>query len=173
MTSVNTPLSWKTTLLFVTLATLFILLIGWLAIWGALPIKMSIEYTDLEFEFIQFWILLAFLSGMLLPFIGFFVFLRVPEARKVFGFYFLVLIIQIISEIIFSIILFPSIVVLVGTIYSTYRLWQLWQAKQLIVRTSRLGVVRRRLLGGLLWLLLFFWLSNLIVLLVLPWQIIL
>lgn len=40
---INHPLSWKTTISFLSLATLLILLISWLTISGALPIKMAME----------------------------------------------------------------------------------------------------------------------------------
>ena len=70
---INTPLNWRTTLSFVAFATLLILLIGWLIINGTLPVKLAINYSDWASKFIQFWVVLAILIGILLPGIAFFV----------------------------------------------------------------------------------------------------
>lgn len=167
--SINAPLSWKTTLSFITLATLLILLTGWLTMSGSLPIKMNISYSNWESNFIQFWVGVAILIGILLPGTAFFVLIRHSDLRKVLSLYLFVLIIQIMTEQVLSSMFFPSIVVTIGTIYTAFRLWQLWQSQQLVAATTQLGIRSRWLLGSLLWLMLLFWLSNLIMLLVLAW----
>lgn len=167
--SINAPLTWKTTFSFVTLATLLILLIGWLTINSTLPVKLVIDYSDWAIKFIHFWVVLAILIGLLLPGIAFFVWIRQKELRLVLGSYLLVLIIQIVTEQILSSVLFPSIVVVIGSIYTAFRLWQLWQGQQLMTITAQPGTRSRTIMGSLLWLLLLFWSSNLIMLLVVAW----
>lgn len=167
--AINAPLTWKTTLLFVTLATLLIWLIGLLTINGALPVKLVIDYSDWASKFIQFWVVVAILIGLLLPGIALFVWSRHSDLRRVLGLYLLVLIIQIVTEQVLSSVLFPSIVVVIGSIYTAFRLVQLWQGQQLMTTIDQPGTRSRTIIGGLLWLLLLFWSSNLIMLLVLAW----
>lgn len=168
-----TPLNWKTTISFLSLATLLTLLIGWLTISGVLPIKMAINYSQKESNFIQVWIVIAIVVGLLLLTIAFSVWSRHPEPRKILGFYLLVLLVQIVTEQVLSGVLFSSIVVAIGTIYTAFRLWQLWQGQKLLAANSQTVVPHRKLMYVLLWLILLFWLSNLIMLLVLPWRLIL
>ena len=163
------PFGWKTALSFVALATLLILLIGWLTISGALPVKLVINYSDWASRFIQFWIVAAISIGLILPGIAFLVWIRHPEPRLILGLYLLVLIIQIATEHVLSSVLFPSIVVITGSIYTAFRLWQLWQGQQLMIRVAQTGTHSRTIMRGLLWILLLFWSSNLLVLLVLVW----
>lgn len=166
---VSAAFRWKIILSFVLLATLLILLIGQLVISGALPIKMVMGYSNSEANFIQLWVKVAVLIGILLPLIALLIWIRHPESRNVFGFYLLVLIIQIVTEQLLSKMLFPSIVVMIGTIYTGFRLWQLWQGLQLVTTAYRLGTRSRSLLNGVVWLLLLFWSINLVVILVLSW----
>lgn len=116
---------------------------------------------------------IAIFVGILLPRTAFFVWIRHPEPRKVLGFYLLVLSVQIVTEQVLSRALFPSIVVAIGTIYTAFRLWQLWQGQKLLATNSQTVVPHRKLMYVLLWLILLFWLSNLLMLLVLPWRLIL
>lgn len=169
---INHPLSWKTTISFLSLATLLILLISWLTISGVLPIKMAIDYSPKESNFIRIWVFIAIFVGILLPGTAFFAWIRHREPRKVLGFYLLVLLVQIVSERVLSRVLFSSIVVPIGTIYTVFRLGQLWQGQKLLAAHSHV-VPYRKLMYVLLWLILLFWLSNLIMLLVLPWRLIL
>jgi hypothetical protein len=105
--NVNAPLTWKTTLSSVILATLIILLVGWLTISGTLPVRLAINYSDWGSKFIQVWVVVAILIGLLLPGIAFFVWIRQKELRQVLGLYLLVLIIQIVTEQVLSTVLFP------------------------------------------------------------------
>ncbi|MBD6615197.1 hypothetical protein FNW02_04855 [Komarekiella sp. 'clone 1'] len=168
MKSANAPLTWKTTFSFVSLVTLIVLLIGWLTSAGVLPIKRVIDYSDTEVKFIQVWIWLAIAIGLLLPGIAFLIWINRPEPRNILGFYLLVLIIQIVSEQVFSSIWFPSLVVPIGILYTAFRLWQLWQGQKLIRITTQLSRLNHTMMSGLLWLSILFWASNLIMLLVLP-----
>lgn len=165
--SIKTSLTWKTTFSFVTLATLLILLIGWLIKNNALPVKTVINYNTWETNFIQVWIWVAIVVGLILPSIAFLVWIRRPEPRKILGFYLLVLLVQIITEQVLSSLLFPSLLVIIGTIYTIYRLWQLWQGQQLVSTNTQLNTPNWKILRSLLQLLLLFWSINLIILLVL------
>lgn len=164
--SINTSLTWKTTFSFITFATLLILLIGWLIKNHVLPVKAVIDYSAWETNFIQFWIWAAIVVGLLFPGIAFLVWLRHPNPRKILGFYLLVLLVQIITEQVLSGILFPSLLVIIGTIYTVYRIWQLWQSQQVVNINPQLNRFSQRLIKSLLQLLLIFWSINLIVLLV-------
>lgn len=161
-------MTWKTALSFVALATLLTVVAGWLVSAGILPIKQNINYTDAGLQFIRVWIWLAIAIGLILPGVAFFVWINHPEPRKIFGFYLLVLIVQIMTEQVVSSIWLPSLVVLIGTIYTAFRLWQLWQGQQLL-KTNQ-NQLSYKPISGLLWFLFLFWLSNLIILLTLGWS---
>ena len=165
--SIKTSFTWKPTLSFVTLATLIILLIGWLIKNNLLPVKTVINYSTWETNFIQFWLWVALVVGLLFPSIAFFVWMRCPEPRKILGFYLLVLLVQIITEQVLSSVWFPSLVVIIGTIYTIYRLWQLWHGQQIVNTNDQLNAANQRILRSLLQLLLLFWSINLTILLVL------
>jgi hypothetical protein len=165
----NELFSWKITLSFVSVVTLIILLIGWLITHDALPLSQVIHYSEPEANFIRLWVKIALAIGVLLPVIGFMIWIRDRDSRKVLGFYLLVLIIQIVTEQILSSVWFPSIVVIVGTLYTIFRLWQLWQGQQLIASTPQLGTDSSTILKGLLWFMLLFWFSNILMLLIVAW----
>lgn len=169
----NHPLSWKPTISFLCLATLLILAVGWLTISGVLPMEMVIDYSNSQSQFIRNWVKMAIFVGILLPVTAFLLWLGHPTPRRILGFYLLVLIIQIVTEQVLSGVLFSSIVVTIGTIYTAFRLWQLWQGQKLLANDTQAVVPYQKLLEVLLWLILLFWLSNLVMLLVLPWPIIL
>jgi hypothetical protein len=169
---VNDPFSWKTTI-SLSLATLLILVISWLTISGVLPIEMVINYSNSQFHFLRVWVIIAIFVGILFPATAFLLWLGHPVPRKILGFYLLVLITQIVTEQVLSGVLFSSIVVAIGTIYTAFRLWQLWQGQKLLASDTQAVVPYQKLLQVLLWLILLFWLSNLVMLLVLPWPIIL
>jgi hypothetical protein len=165
--SISTPLTWKTTFSFVTFATLLILLIGWLIKNHVLPVKTVIDYSAWVTNFIQFWIWVAVVVGLLFPGMAFLVWLRYPEPRKILSFYLLVLVVQIITEQVLSSILFPSLLVIIGIIYTVYRLWQLWQSQQVVNKNTQLNTFSQKILKSLLQLLLLFWSINLLVILLL------
>lgn len=161
------PMTWKTSLIFVTLATVITILVGWLIAAGLLPIHQTIEHSDAGLKFIQAWVQLAIAIGLVLPTIAFIVWFKHPESRTIFGFYLLLLVIQILTERIVSSVWLSSLVVVIGTLYTAFRVWQLWQGIQLIKTTQKQS--KYKLVKGILWLLLLFWSSNLIILLTLAW----
>lgn len=165
--------TWKKTLLFVAGTTLLLVAIDWLILSDILPIEKTINYSILQANFIQAWIKLAVVIGLLLPIIALFVWWRYLEPRKVLGFYLVVLIVQIAAEMILSRVLFPSLVVMSGTIYTAFRIWQLWQGQKLVKAGVQINSESPTIFSSLLWLLLLFWSSNLIVLFVVSWPTIL
>ncbi|WP_333394020.1 hypothetical protein [Microcoleus sp. Aus8_D2] len=134
-----------------------------------MPIAKTINYSTSETNFIQIWIKLAVFIGLLLPGIALFIWWRSPEPRKIMGFYLVVLIVQIAAEQILSRVLFPSLVVFSGTMYTAFRIWQLWQGQQLVTAMAQLNNHNPIVVSSLLWLLLLFWSSNLIVLFAVAW----
>ena len=84
-------------------------------------------------------------------------------------FYLVVLIVQIVAESILSRVLFPRLVVITGTIYTVFRICQLWQGQQLVMAAAQINNHNLIISSNLLWLLLFFWSSNLIVIFAVSW----
>ncbi|KAM3096775.1 hypothetical protein ACKFKG_09835 [Phormidesmis sp. 146-35] len=161
-------MTWKTVFLFIFSATLLILLSGWLIGANILPIQSQPNYSQAEKNFVRVWIQIAIAVGLLLPSFAFATGWRSPERRTVFGFYLLVLVVQILTEQICSQIFSRSLLVMIGTLYTVFRLWQLWQGRQVL----EMGAQRssKRIVHSLLWLLLLFWTVNLIFLLVVGWS---
>ncbi|GAP94241.1 hypothetical protein NIES2104_07520 [Leptolyngbya sp. NIES-2104] len=128
-------------------------------------------------NFVKVWIQIAIAVGLLLPSVAFATGWRSPERRTVFGFYLLVLVVQILTEQICSEIFSRSLLVIIGTIYTVFRLWQLWQGRQVLGMnaqksngSARVGQSTHPIVRGLLWLLLLFWAVNLIFLFVVGWS---
>ena len=76
--------------------------------------------------------------------------------RVFFSCYLLAVVVQLGSEISFSRIFCKSVVVIIGTLYTGFRIWQLWSGLHLI--TYRMPWL------GLLWLVFLFWVANMIML---------
>lgn len=165
--------TWKKILFFVACTTLLLLALNWLILSDILHIKKTIDYSASQADFIQIWIKIAALIGLLLPLIALFFWRRYLEPRKVLVFYLVVLIVQIAAEMIVSRVLFSSLVVMSGTIYTAFRIWQLWQGQQLVTATAQTNNYHPTIFSSLLWLLLIFWSSNLIVLFTVAWPTIL
>ncbi|KAM3110383.1 hypothetical protein [Phormidesmis sp. 146-33] len=161
-------MTWKTVFLFIFSATLLILLSGWLIGANILPIQSQPNYSQAEKNFVRVWIQIAIAVGLLLPSFAFATGWRSPERRTVFGFYLLVLVVQILTEQICSQFFSRSLLVIIGTLYTVFRLWQLWQGRQVL----EMGAQRssKRIVHSLLWLLLLFWTLNLIFLFVVGWS---
>ncbi|MDZ8186921.1 MAG: hypothetical protein RMX96_18985 [Nostoc sp. ChiSLP02] len=161
-------MTWRKTFIFIVLATLVVVFVGWLTSIGILPISPIIHYSDAGQRFIKIWILLAIAIGLILPTITFVIWFKYPEIRQIFGFYLLVIIIQILTEQIVSRVWLPSLVVIIGTVYTAFRVWQLWYGQQFL-KTAVFEAANFRIINSALWLLLLFWSSNLIMLLTLSW----
>jgi hypothetical protein len=134
---------------------------------GLLPIHRTIEYSETGLKFVRGWIQLAFPIGLVLPVIALLVWFKYPEPKTIFSFYFLLLVIQLITEQIVNSFWSPSLVVVVGSLYTVFRVWQLIQGLQLIKTAQQKS--QYKLVSSVLWLMLLFWLGNIIVLLTLAW----
>ena len=161
-------MTWKTSIGFVVLASLVIIVTGYLTSVDLLPIRETIQFKDGGVQFISLWMNLAITLGIIMPAIAFAVGFKRFKLRRIFGFYFLLLGIQIVTEQILSKGWMPSLVVPTGTLYTAFRVWQLWQGLQ-ITQSTRKQPLRYKLLRGALGILFCFWLSNLIMLLTLVW----
>lgn len=154
---------------FVLLATLITLLMSWLIPMGVLPIQQIISHNAAGRSFIQVWFKLAITVGLILPSIAWLLWFRNPQPRRILDFYLSVLIIQILTERVFISLLFPSLAVIIGTLYTAFRIWQLRHGQQLI-RQNSWDFSNRKQLNVLLSILLVFWCSNLVMLLTLGWS---
>jgi hypothetical protein len=157
-------MTWKTILGFVLFATLLTSIVGWLTATEILPLRQGIQYSDAERNFLRIWLGLAIVIGVILPAIAWFVWREQFAYHQMLGFYLATLVIQIVTEQVFSTIGFPSLVVTIGTLYTLFRLWQIWQGYQLI-QTVRVNSS----MSGLLGLLGLFWFGNTIFLLTVGW----
>lgn len=160
---INPAFSWKATLLYIALITLVVCLIGWLKLGNILPMNSNFNYTESEYELVKDWIFLAIAFGIILPGVTLLVFWKFPEIRTIWSFYFVVVFVQLLTEYVLSRLLFQTIVVMVGSLYSAFRVWQLWSNQQLLVITTDMSMVSHVLMISILWLMLIFWLSNIIV----------
>lgn len=163
------PLSLKTSASFVVIATLVVASVGYLASADFLPIGETVGLEGSGLQFIRVWLKLAIAVGLVLPTIAFVIGFKRPKMRRVFGFYLLILAVQIITEQLFSQRWMPSLVVPIGTLYTAFRVWQLQQGLKLVQSTQKPLPLKQKVLNGVLWLLLGFWSSNLVMLLAIAW----
>jgi hypothetical protein len=63
----------KTTLLFVICGTLLLWQLNGLMLGDTLPIKKAMDYSTSETNFLEFWMKIAVVTGVLLPGVTFFV----------------------------------------------------------------------------------------------------
>lgn len=145
-----------TVFLFVAIATLSSVGFGWSVKNDKLPIKSKIDYNDKQWQFLKFWVKVALLLGVIVPVILLVVFWNVPILRQFWISYLLVVVVQLVSEKVFSDWLCNSTVVFIGTIYTGFRIWQLGSGLQLINYHQPWF--------GLLWLVFLFWVANMIML---------
>lgn len=162
-------MTWKTSLSFIVVATIVILLSGWLIEANLLPIQSNLSYSEAKRNFMQLWFRLAIVLGIVLPVAAFLVGIRRPKVRIILGFYLLVLAVQIVTERILIQIFPSSLLVIIGITYTTFRIWQLRQGQQLAVTQSVNAY--SQFISGLLLLLLLFWSANFVLLLILLWEI--
>jgi len=116
---------------FIAIATLFSLGIGWSIAKERLPLKQEMAYSPAQFQFIQLWIKIAIIFGVILPAIILVGFWHEPMLRQFFALYFLTVICQLLSETFFSRLCCQSIVVVIGSFYTVFLLWQLWSGLHL------------------------------------------
>ena len=129
---------------------------GWLVKQGQLPFKQNINSSDRQVRFLQVWVKLALVLGVIIPGILLAASWNNIELRRLLVAYLLAVAVQLLSEKIFSQWLCPSVVVEIGLVYTSYRIWQLMFGF-LSLDNSIFSI--------LLGLVLLFWIANLIMLL--------
>ncbi|MCC5899059.1 MAG: hypothetical protein EA395_03995 [Phormidium sp. GEM2.Bin31] len=152
----------KTTIAAIVVTTGFILLVAQLIQWDVLPLATTLNYSPQDRQLIRIWLQLAGLMGILLPLLGLIGGWGDRQLRVILGYYFLVIIAQLVTEQVLTTLIFRSLVVPIGILYSLLRTGQLWQAHQQL--QQRRHRPYRRLMLALIWILLAFWSANLLVL---------
>ncbi|MGF1486133.1 MAG: hypothetical protein ACFBSE_03360 [Prochloraceae cyanobacterium] len=156
--------TWTTIFLFIICASLLNLSIAFLIKKETLPIALTIDYSQAQFKFIKIWVKFALIIGIIFPLILLAIDFSNPIYRQIWGLYLLAIVFQLISERLLNRLFFKSIVAIVGTIYTTFRIWQLWEALNLLDYHQPWL--------ALLWIILAFWVANIIMLITVPWPII-
>ena len=150
------PNNWFTVFCFCAIATLLSVSYGWLVKKGKIPFSSVMAFNDAQFQFIKVWALIAGLLGIILTVVMWIVFWNESILRTFFSCYLFAVVVQLASEISFSRTLCKSVVVIIGTLYTGFRIWQLWAGLHLITYPQPWL--------GLLWLVLLFWVANMIML---------
>ncbi|MGF1588186.1 MAG: hypothetical protein ACFCU7_02900 [Pleurocapsa sp.] len=150
------PHNWLTVCLFCAIATLLSVIYGWLVKKGKLPFKSVMAFSDDQLQFMKVWVGVAVLLGVILPVIMWVFFWDRPVLRIFFSCYLLAVVVQLASETSFSRTLCKSVVVIIGTLYTGFRIWQLWSGLHLIIYPQPWL--------ALLWLVFLFWVANMIML---------
>lgn len=151
------PNHWEIIASFLVFATLLSVGVGWLVKQAALPLKPMMAYSETQLQFIKVWLNIALLIGVILPLVMLIVFWKQPIQNQFFSYYLIVVFVQLTSEIVFSRWLCKSVVVIIGMVYTGFRIWQLWSDLH-IVTYSQPWLT-------LLWLVWIFWVANMIMLL--------
>lgn len=147
------PNNWSTVFSFMAIATLLSVSYGWLVKKGKLPFNSVIAFNDAQFQFIKVWAKIAGLVGIIIPIVMWIIFWNKPIVRVFFSCYLLAIVVQLASETGFSRTLCKSVVVIIGTLYTGFRIWQLWMGLHLIIYSQPWL--------ALLWLVFLFWVANL------------
>ena len=150
------PNNWFTVFSFCAIATLLSVSYGWLVKKGKLPSNSVMAFNDAQLQFIRVWAKVAGLIGIIIPLVMWILFWNEPIVRVFFSCYLLAVVVQLASETGLSRTLCKSVVVIIGTLYTGFRIWQLWSGLHLITYPQPWL--------GLLWLILLFWVANLIML---------
>jgi hypothetical protein len=151
------PNNWLTVLSFIAIATFLSLAAGWSIDKKILPLKSVMAYSDAQRQFLKVWVNVALLVGVIIPVAMLIEFWEQPTARQFLGLYLLAVTVQLVCESSFSRWLCPSIVVIIGAVYTVFRIWQVWSGLYLVAYPQPWL--------SLLWLVLLFWVANIIMLL--------
>lgn len=148
--------SWTIVWSFILAATISSVGFGLSVQKDLLPIRSTMAYSVRQLQFMNVWVKVALLIGVIVPVVLLVVFWNNFALRQFWSCYLLVVAIQIGTEISLSRILCKSVVVIVGTLYTGFRIWQLWAGMPLLS-------------GDLpwqswMWLVWLFWVANLIML---------
>ena len=150
------PNNWFTVWTFIIIATLLSIGFGNLVKNNRLPFKSSMAFSDRQRKFIQVWAKIALIIGVIIPIVMAIAFWEQPILRQFFSYYLVAVAVQLSSEISFSRIWCKSVVVVIGTLYTGFRIWQLWTGLPLMPNSQPWL--------SLFWLVGLFWVANLIML---------
>ena len=150
------PNNWFTVFGFCAIATFLSVSFGWLVKKEKLPFNSVIAFNDAQVQFIKVWAKVAAVIGIIIPVVMWIVFWNQSIVRNFFSCYLLAVVVQLASETGFSRTLCKSVVVIIGTLYTGFRIWQLWEGLHLITYPQPWL--------ALLWLVLLFWVANMIML---------
>ena len=129
------PITLTTNVTFVVVASLFLAATGWLMQTGILS---SLVETDLSLRYspwatfipLKTWMQLAVILSLVLPIFALFLGWGQAIVRRTMLLYVVILLIQISTEMTFLKLGLPGMNFIVGFVYTTYRVWQLWFCKQ-------------------------------------------
>ncbi len=150
------PNNWFAVFSFCAIATLLSVSYGWLVKKDKLSFRSVMAYNDTQRRFIKVWANVALIVGIILPVVMWIVFWDQPVLRVFFSCYLFTVTVQLASEISLSRTFCKSVVVIIGTLYTGFRIWQLWSELHLITYPQPWL--------GLLWLVFLFWVANMIML---------
>ena len=150
------PNNWFIVFSFIAIATLLSASYGWLVTKEKLPFNPVMAFSNAQWQFMKVWVNVALLLGVILPVIMLIVFWDSSLLRQFFSCYLLAVVIQLACEIGLSRTLCKSVVVIIGTLYTGFRIWQLWSGLHLIAYPQPWL--------SLLWLVFIFWVANMIML---------
>lgn len=158
MNIISTPLAndWLTLVSFIAIATLLSLGVGWSVKKEKLPLRAMMAFSERQWQFMRIWVKVALGIGVILPLVLLIALWEQSIVRQFLGSYLGVVAVQLACEVSFSRWLVKSVVVIIGTLYTIFRLWQLWEGLHLTYYTQPEL--------GLLWLIILFWVANLIML---------
>ena len=150
------PNNWFTVFYFCAIATLTSVSYGWLVKSAKLPLRSVMAFSDVQQKFIKVWAKIALLIGVILPAAMLIASWDESILRTFLGCYLVAVIVQLVSEISLSHTFCKSVVVVIGTLYTGFRVWQLWLGLHLMTYAQPWL--------GLLWLVFLFWVANMIML---------
>ena len=154
--------------LFVTLMIPLLGLAGWL-FGGAFPVLegklLAQTLPGWGRVALGAWMAVIFVAAVLAPAGALVIWWRRAGVRQALLPYLLVLIAQISAEATFSRVLAPNVVVLIGVVFSGYRLWQLWSARRFFSGVGGPAGTGTIAVHGLLSVGLILWAANLVFLL--------
>ena len=145
-----------TIILFLISATIFSVIVGGLVKQSVLPLKPVMDYSEPQLKFIKIWVNVALFIGVILPGLILIFVWQQPLQHQFLSYYLIVFFLQLASEFIFKRWFCKSVVVIIGILYTGFRIWQLWSGLHSITYPQPWF--------SLLEVVFIFWIANLIML---------
>lgn len=162
------PITWKVNVTFILVATIFFAIVGWMISASLL----SFEETPLSQRYspwntlipIQIWMKLAVVLSLILPVFAIVMSWRWTTVRLMLLLYVCTLLVQIATESMFYKLGLPGINFVVGFIYTTYRIWQLWCYQGSLRKQVKPQGFKRKIVEGIFISGIVFWTINWLIL---------